>query len=88
MKLITEELTFRGLLGRTNITLNKTTQEWEILSHTSTEHPFGSYNGSKPFPLGLQSWSMTVDCGIKKARKETKLKLSKVLKKCESKSMC
>jgi len=88
MKLIVEELTFRGLLGRTNITLNKTNQVWEILSHTSTEHPLGSYNGSKLFPLGLQSWSMTVDCGIKKASKEMKLKLSKVLNKCCPKSMC
>jgi hypothetical protein len=82
MKLIIEEFTFRGLLGRTNITLNKTTQVWEILSHTSAEHLFGSYNGSKHFPLGLQSWSMLVDCNVKKASKEMKLKLSKVLKKC------
>jgi hypothetical protein len=76
------EFTFRGLLGRTNITLNKTTQHWEILSHTFVEHTghvLGLYNGSKIFPLGVRPWTMTVDCTIKKTRKEMKLKLSKVI---------
>ncbi len=78
MRLISGEMTFRGLLGKTNITLNKTNQVWEILSHTSVEHPYGSYNGSKPFPIGVHSWSMTIDCTVKRTRKETNLKLSKV----------
>ncbi len=78
MKLISGEMTFRGLLGKTNITLNKTTQVWEILSHTSVEHRFGFYNGSKPFPIGVHSWSMVMDCTVKRTRNELKLKLSKV----------
>ena len=77
------EWTFRGLLGRTNITLNKTTLIWEIVSHTSVDHVgfvLGIFNGSKPFPIGVHSWTMAVDCTVKKTSKEMKLKLSKVIK--------
>ncbi len=129
------ELTFRGLLGWTNITLNKTSQAWEIVSHKFIEnlgfnfinilceafthtdpksakrysshqclftlleslsvkaacktlvkptlgHVLGFHNGSIHFPLGLQLWTMAVDCTtIQRTRKEMQLKLSKVKKK-------
>jgi hypothetical protein len=76
------ELTFRGLLGRTNITLNKITQYWEIVSHTPVEQigqVLGVYNGSKTFPLGVGYWTITEDCMIKKTTRGGELKLSKVI---------
>jgi hypothetical protein len=42
-----EQFTFRGLLGRTNITLNKATNNWEIVSHAlhkTLGHVFGFTN--------------------------------------------
>ena len=51
-----EEFTFRGLLGRTNISLNPLTNHWEIISHLPRQnlnHVVGILNDdSAIFPLG------------------------------------
>ena len=62
MVLSNEQFTFRGLFGRTNITLNKLTNNWEIISHVPYKTHGNLIGFSNLFPLGLETWYLGIDC--------------------------
>ena len=78
--LSTEQMAFRGLLGRTNITLNKMTNNWEIISHVPLQRLGHLIGYSNSFPLGLETWYLGINCVHKiETYNEQELKLTRVI---------
>ncbi len=79
----TENFTFAGLTGLTNIVFNKTEKRWEIISLFEVAGlrnlVIGFSNSSKFFPVGLKPWFLIGGCDSNVDEfKLTFLKLSKV----------
>jgi hypothetical protein len=69
---------FRGLYGKTFITVNETSQIWQLTEYV-TYAEIASFNNSKVFPIGLHEWSVNFDCDKKlDIMKTVGLKLTKV----------
>jgi hypothetical protein len=81
--LLTENYTFIGLAGLTNITFNNGTKQWEIISLFQIDGKKGTvlgfHNESVFFPVGEKLWYLRGNCLSKNNDfQSTFLKLSKV----------
>ncbi len=74
---------FLGLSGLSNIVWDSSSKNWEIkLQAENGNGTKGKFTGTKKIPLGVQTWSMKMNCS-QKSDINTDLKLSKVSSKSE-----
>jgi hypothetical protein len=74
---------FLGLSGLSNIVLDSSSKNWEMkLQAENGNGTIGKFTGTKMIPLGVQTWSMKINCS-QKSDVNIDLKLSKVSSKSE-----
>jgi hypothetical protein len=74
---------FLGLSGLSHIVWDSSSKKWEMkLQAENGNETIGKFTGTKKIPLGVQTWSMKINCS-QKSDVNTDLKLSKVSSKSE-----
>ena len=74
---------FLGLSGLSNIVWDSSSKNWEMKLQTENGNgTIGKFTGTKKIPLGVQTWSMKINCS-QTSDHNIDLKLSKVSSKSE-----
>ncbi len=82
---LSNQITFKGLLGRTNIILNENMSSWDLMYSQYNSERNGSLgylndSQSKKFPLGAFNWNINFHCHKMNTNfTSAELKLTKVL---------
>ena len=75
-QLLKGNLIFQGLLGKTCLKFDRTSQTWKLIRNGNVENIIGMLSSSTKFPLGLNTWNLNLHNNNTFEKKQ--LKLTKV----------